>query len=565
MKSSNVLTILVFAWASVASTASLTTAETQKLLRSWGLHEGFGSHFEKHNYDGFVLSTLTKGLIDEEFESNTPIQRHVLWERIKSWRETQGTPNKRMLAAKPGPSDGKTAPADGKDNEKSEKAVEFMDNKKKLPNTDAYKGLFLKHDSSKITMGKSNDIQLLRLPGGGLTVVAPNINFISQSISFNGQSMVKLEAPKLVKPAPFDSRHCKEITVKGAGLKAVDGVYSLVTDIKKNPLPNGGDHLFPYWCMDGDCKKSIFNQWGCDNREGSTVKLVLQDCPNFKKGIGEYGWGIQLESHHRYYNNKIRWMIDPLTIVRSGYNSVKPIPKITCTDYQPRIKKVQPTPFDSRLCAELEVKGAGLKAVDGIYYVSSDALPNGGFKHYPYFCVQEGCKKSIFNQWGSSYGWGMQLDLHHRYYNKKETFTIDPLTIIRNGHSSVKPIPKVTCTDYGKWSARKDPPFSAKRCWQITVKGAGMAGVDGVYERVRVSKLPNGGSQDYPYYCVKAGCATSIFNQWGDKTFGYGIQYKLHHRYSNKLVSDTITEFNGPPRMATGATPKFWCSKYAEY
>ena len=45
-----------------------------------------------------------------------------------------------------------------------------------------------------------------------------------------------------------------------------------------------------------------------------------------------------------------------------------------------------------------QVKGAGLKAVDGTYYVSSDALPNGGMKHYPYFCVQEGCKKSIFNQ-----------------------------------------------------------------------------------------------------------------------------------------------------------------------
>ena len=95
-----------------------------------------------------------------------------------------------MLAAKPGPSDGKTAPADGKDNEKSGKAVEFMDNKKKLPNTDAYKGLFLKHDSSKITMGKSNDIQLLRLPGGGLTVVAPNINFISQSISASASNIL---------------------------------------------------------------------------------------------------------------------------------------------------------------------------------------------------------------------------------------------------------------------------------------------------------------------------------------------------------------------------------------
>ena len=62
-----------------------------------------------------------------------------------------------------------------------------------------------------------------------------------------------------------------------------------------------------------------------------------------------------------------------------------------------------------------------------------------------------------------------------------------------------------------------------------------MTEVDGVYKRSK-GALPNGGNKDYPYFCVDAGCATSIFNQWGDKTFGYGIQYKLHHRYSNKYV-----------------------------
>jgi len=91
-----------------------------------------------------------------------------------------------------------------------------------------------------------------------------------------------------------------------------------------------------------------------------------------------------------------------------------------------------------------------------------------------------------------------------------------------------------------------------------------MAEVDGVYTRSKAA-LPNGGSTDYPYFCVAAGCATSIFNQWGSASYGYGIQYKLHHRYSNKLVSDTITAFNGPPRMAEGATPTFYCSKYAEW
>lgn len=496
------------------------------------------------------MSTLTKDVIDEEFSSSTPIQRHVLWERIKDWRENHVAPKRRFLAV----------PADGKDNEKSANAVEFMDNKKKLPNTAAYRGVFVKTDEGIITLGKDRDVQLIRLPGGGLSVVAPHINFISQSITFNGRSLVKLKPSKVVKPAPFDSRHCQEITVSGAGLKTVDGVYSL----SKKPLPNGGDHELPYWCMDGDCVKSIFNQWGCDNREGSVVKVVKQDCANFLKGSGSYGWGIQLASHHRYYNSKIGWMIEPLTIIRSGYNSVKPIPKITCTDYVPRDKKVMPAPFDARLCQEVTVKGAGFETVDGVYYLSTAALPNGGDKTFPYWCVQDGCKKSIFNQWGGSYGWGMQYELHHRYYDKKTGYMVGPLTLIRSGSYSKAPIPKVSCTDYGKWNTHKDPPFFAKRCYEIIVKGAGMAEVNGVYTRSKAA-LPNGGLKNYPYFCVAAGCATSIFNQWGSTSYGYGIQYKLHHRYSNKLVSDTITAFNGPPRMATGATPTFYCSKYAEW
>ena len=39
-----------------------------------------------------------------------------------------------------------------------------------------------------------------------------------------------------------------------------------------------------------------------------------------------------------------------------------------------------------------------MKAVDGVYYLSNEALPNGGDKSFPYWCFKEGCKKSVFNQ-----------------------------------------------------------------------------------------------------------------------------------------------------------------------
>ena len=89
-----------------------------------------------------------------------------------------------MLSAKPG----KSAPADGKDNEKTGEEVAFMENKKKLPNTAAYKGVFLKNDAAIISLGKDADVKLIRLPGGGLSVVAPRINFISQSIKVSDRN-----------------------------------------------------------------------------------------------------------------------------------------------------------------------------------------------------------------------------------------------------------------------------------------------------------------------------------------------------------------------------------------
>ena len=106
-------------------------------------------------------------------------------------------------------------------------------------------------------------------------------------------------------PPPFRADDCDEITVRGAGRIATNGIYSRSTQ----GLPNGGQASYGYFCKKSDsggCKAGVFNQWG------SVVTV---------EGLGLFGgWGIQNDLHHTYSNMmEVSDVITAFSMVRLSF------------------------------------------------------------------------------------------------------------------------------------------------------------------------------------------------------------------------------------------------------
>lgn len=106
-------------------------------------------------------------------------------------------------------------------------------------------------------------------------------------------------------PPPFRADDCDEITVRGAGRNATNGIYSRSTQ----GLPNGGQASYGYFCKKSDsggCKAGVFNQWG------SVVTV---------EGLGLFGgWGIQNDLHHTYSNMmEVSDVITAFSMVRVSF------------------------------------------------------------------------------------------------------------------------------------------------------------------------------------------------------------------------------------------------------
>merc|ERR1719460_1320843 len=80
----------VLAIASASALKDLSQRETVELLEKWNLRRSFGSSFEDHEIDGYMLSKMTKALIDEDFPHVSGIHRKTLWSRIEDELVKQG-------------------------------------------------------------------------------------------------------------------------------------------------------------------------------------------------------------------------------------------------------------------------------------------------------------------------------------------------------------------------------------------------------------------------------------------------------------------------------------------
>merc|ERR1719460_3147384 len=88
--------------ATQADLRSMSTSDTQEILKEWGLHEEFGDSFQKHGFDGLSLSLLENGDYSEStFPQATPIHFKMLLHKIGETEDS--TASRRRLAAKKAP------------------------------------------------------------------------------------------------------------------------------------------------------------------------------------------------------------------------------------------------------------------------------------------------------------------------------------------------------------------------------------------------------------------------------------------------------------------------------
>ena len=247
-------------------------------------------------------------------------------------------------------------------------------------------------------------------------------------------------------------------------------------------------------------------------------------------------------------------------------------------DANRRVVQMRNHVFNAAECDEITVQNAGYEKANGVYIRSTDKLPLGGIASYGYFCKNNNCTAGVFNQWGrehnTKYGWGIQVETHHRYYNELVSMHIYQFDRVRKaeGIGGIYPIPNFYCSKH-KYHYLHE--FKASKCDEITVEGAGYKPSNGVYKRSKEKSLPKGyGDPRYGYFCKGINgndCYSGIFNQWGTTLFGWGIQNFGHHRYYNNYVSDTIrspftkVRLDHPSISGVPPIPSFYCSKYKSH
>jgi hypothetical protein len=121
----------------------------------------------------------------------------------------------------------------------------------------------------------------------------------------------------------FLASDCEIIRVEGAGFASSNGVYVRSDDYANLPYPENVITDFGYFCIDNNCSISAF--------------VMYPD--NFADGKFGWGWGIQTDGHHRYYNEESCVFINPFTNVRRvepGFDKseegTEPIPIFTCIE-----------------------------------------------------------------------------------------------------------------------------------------------------------------------------------------------------------------------------------------
>ena len=130
----------------------------------------------------------------------------VLWNRIKELRQGSNLPNHRMLKA----TAGGAKPGDKKGSGKEEAEDKlYLERISALPKRDGFLGVQIERDNAQVVMGAKQDVQLLRLQNGTLTIVAPHVNVVTKSflVCFRNISAFSYLIPMLGSVGQWRKRH----------------------------------------------------------------------------------------------------------------------------------------------------------------------------------------------------------------------------------------------------------------------------------------------------------------------------------------------------------------------